>query len=282
MEQERISAEGHTLEDALKEASDRLQVDPSLLDFDYDLEHFRTESGRNRPVETVKISAWKASEESLAKKKADAAKRRESDKRSSSNRGEPERREEYVPAEGESMEGAESAKAWLQTLSQLLEIEATVDYKLRAANTAEMQMTSEQGGRLVGRRGSSLQSILLLFRAAMEKDHPDWSYTIEVNGGQPRERGGRSSERRPSERRSARGKLGQKDIKDLENLAQKLTRKVIKANRALVIRQNFNSFERRVIHMAVKEIEGVVTESFVDDGVKRIRILPESSETGEE
>jgi len=40
------------------------------------------------------------------------------------------------------------------------------------------------------------------------------------------------------------------------------------------IRRELNSFERRQVHMAVAEIEGVATESVGDGNVKKIVIVP--------
>ena len=44
------------------------------------------------------------------------------------------------------------------------------------------------------------------------------------------------------------------------------------------MRQTLNAFERRVVHQVVNAMEGVQTESFMDDDVKRIRIKPLAAE----
>ena len=39
-----------------------------------------------------------------------------------------------------------------------------------------------------------------------------------------------------------------------------------------------NSFERRIVHQTVQEIEGVVSKSVEVDGVKKVHILPAEQE----
>ena len=135
------------------------------------------------------------------------------------------------------------------------------------------------GGRLVGRRGAALKSISILNNAVSNVSHKDWSFQLEVLGGEKRsggrDRGDRRNDRR-GDRNDRRGRVNQKAAKDLEKLASKLAAKVIESGEEISIRQNLNSFERRVVHLHIQSIDGVKTESFMDEDVKRIRILPDS------
>ena len=54
----------------------------------------------------------------------------------------------------------------------------------------------------------------------------------------------------------------------------RLARKVLETGESVEIRRELNSFERRQVHMAVAEIEGVATESVGDGNVKKIVIVP--------
>ena len=47
---------------------------------------------------------------------------------------------------------------------------------------------------------------------------------------------------------------------------------------AEVIRKPLNSFERRIVHMEVAEIDGVATDTIEQDGERKIRIFADSGE----
>ena len=226
-----IYTEGETLSAAIMLAANQLGGEPNQVEYKFELDHFRTPEGRNKPVETVRISAWL---------------------------GEP-----------QDVSGAESAKDWLQKLTSLINVETKVQYRMTGDKSAEIVLKSDQGGRLVGRKGSSLKSIQTMLLAAMTKEFSDWKYRLEVSGG-------KKAEEEPKSRRS---KLSNHDIRKLENLAVKLSKKVINTKKPLLIRQALNSFERRVVHLKVQSIDGVSTESIMDKDVKKIRIVPDVEET---
>ena len=229
-----IYTEGETLSAAIILAATQLGGEPNQVEYKFELDHFRTPQGRNRPVETVRISAWL---------------------------GEP-----------QDVSGAESAKDWLQKLTTLINVETKVQYRITGDKEAEIILKSEQGGRLVGRKGSSLRSIETMLLGAMKNEFSDWKYRLEVSGGKKTE----------EEPRARRSKLSNHDIRKLENLAVKLARKVANTQKPLLIRQALNSFERRVVHLKVKSIDGVNTESIMDKDVKKIRIVPAENSQGSE
>lgn len=86
-----VTAEGRTVRDAVIEAAKLLGVPPGHVEHKLDITHFRTEDGRVRPVDTVKIIA-------------------------------------RAKAMGE-VGGAEAGKAWLDQLLGLMEIEANVLFR---------------------------------------------------------------------------------------------------------------------------------------------------------
>ena len=47
---------------------------------------------------------------------------------------------------------------------------------------------------------------------------------------------------------------------------------MINSGEALVVNGEYNSFERRIIHLAVQSTDGVDSESFMDGDVKRIQL----------
>ena len=97
------------------------------------------------------------------------------------------------------------------------------------------------------------------------------NFRLDVAGG----RKDRDDRRRDDKKR---GRDRKKNTSGLEKLAKQLSRKVKESNETIVMRQTLNAFERRVVHQVVNSIDGVQTESFMDDGVKRIRINPIASE----
>jgi len=62
----------------------------------------------------------------------------------------------------------------------------------------------------------------------------------------------------------------------LEDLARKLAEKV-KKNSRLEIMRPMNAFERRVIHMALSEVPGIITESVGEEPYRRVMIKIEDS-----
>ena len=95
-----IYTEGETLSAAIILAANQLGGEPNQIEYKFELDHFRTPEGRNKPVETVKISAWL---------------------------GEP-----------QDTSGAEAAKDWLQKLTALINVETKVQYRLIGDKEAEI------------------------------------------------------------------------------------------------------------------------------------------------
>ena len=80
-------------------------------------------------------------------------------------------------------------------------------------------------------------------------------------------------DRRRKDESSRRKRLGEQDISKIKRLAKKLAGQVLEQQQSVVIGKVFNNFERRIIHQTITEIEGVDTESFDDDGVRKIRLI---------
>lgn len=234
--EEKIAAEAETLFAALDQVAEKLGLSRDELDFSFDQTHFR-EKDRNKAVDSIRIFAWPKPEQDLT--------------------------------------GVNIGKDWIEKTLSLLEIEATISYKLNE-NNINIKITSEKGALIVGRKGSTLRSIQHVFLAAMKKEAPDWNFRLDVAGGRRERDDRRRDDRRRDDRRGGRDR--KKNTSGLERLAKQLSKKVVESNESLVMRQTLNAFERRVVHQVVNNIDGVQTESFMDDGVKRIRINPVGSE----
>ena len=250
----RISTEGDTLTSAIQLASQELGVSFEQVRYSFDHEHFKNSLGKGKAVDTVKIQAWVATEEEMedAKLKQKSA---------------PEKKSHPV---------AEAAKEWLSELMTSMNIPVEIDYTVKSEDShIVMLINSEKGGRIVGRKGFSLQQFKHLLNEVMNKSdaclEDSWNFSIDVLRNDSRDRDGRDRRRRDDSPR--RRKLGEQDVSKLKRLAKKLASQVIEQKQSVVIGKVFNNFERRIIHQTITDFNGVDTESFDDNGVRRIRLV---------
>jgi len=59
-------------------------------------------------------------------------------------------------------------------------------------------------------------------------------------------------------------------LKKLRELAVRLANEAMDSGEPVVMRRTLNSYERRVVHLAVEDMEGVVSESQGDGSHKQI------------
>jgi len=108
----------------------------------------------------------------------------------------------------------------------------------------------EDYGIVIGRRGETLDSIQYLTRLVANKTKLDGEYSrISINVGNYRE----------------------KRKNTLRELARKNSEKVLKYGRNVTF-EPMNPYERRIIHTAVQEIEGVTSHSVGADASRRVVI----------
>ena len=108
----------------------------------------------------------------------------------------------------------------------------------------------EDYGIVIGRRGETLDSIQYLTRLVANKTKLDGEYSrISINVGSYRE----------------------KRKNTLRELAKKNSEKVLKYGRNVTF-EPMNPYERRIIHTAVQEIEGVTSHSVGADASRRVVI----------
>jgi predicted RNA-binding protein Jag len=92
------------------------------------------------------------------------------------------------------------------------------------------------------------------------------------------DRGPRRDDRGP---RDSSGPRSDRDVERLKELARKLAATAIESGDPQIIRKPLNSFERRVVHVEIAEIQGVVSESQGDGALKTILIRPRRDGEGE-
>ncbi|MEL6342281.1 MAG: R3H domain-containing nucleic acid-binding protein [Myxococcota bacterium] len=297
--QEKVTAEGRTLGEALRKAAEVLGVPADFVSHEFDREHFRTPTGRSRGVDTVRIFAWSRGQQETA--------------------------------------GATAARDWLSGLIEKMGFESEIKVRIND-KTVDLLVSSSSNRHLVGRRGTTLRAIQQLMDATLAEAHEGWTFRIDVLGGDRdrdrdrdddrrgrdrdddrrgrdrdddrrgrdrdgdrrdrddgrRDRRGRDRDRdRDGDRRDRRRRRDRDDdrrgrgrgrrrndddVAALEQLARKLAKRVMETGKSIVVRQELNSFERRVIHVTVGDIDGVDSQSFMQDGVKRIRLMADGAE----
>ncbi len=256
-----ISAEGEDIKTALAAAATELGVDAGGLRYEVDKSWFRNENGSVVPRDTVKVIVWQR----------DASE---------------------VAVIGDTSK-------WMTELLKHLEIDGQVNVALADAAVA-VRIRCDKAGRLVGRRGRTLQAVEHLLAQSVGADHPDARFRIDVADTRKREdrdeRGGRRDrgerrdrgdrgERRDrgdrGERRDRGDRGGRRDKQDdarnqrrLEDLAKKIAKRVAKSGESEVVRKELNSFDRRIVHVTIAEVDGVGTRSIGDGNHKQIEIYP--------
>ena len=132
---------------------------------------------------------------------------------------------------------AEEARKYVENVLKAMGLEGiTVEVK-EGDGSAEIQLSGEQIGSVIGRRGETLDALQYL--AGLVANHVGNSYyRITINTGNYRE----------------------KREKTLEILGRKLAFKVVKTGRNVSL-EPMNPYERRIIHTAVHKVNGAISWS---------------------
>lgn len=153
------------------------------------------------------------------------------------------------------IEESESLKAASSYLKEILTGMGVADVKIDAYRAQDNEIIleldcGEDYGIVIGRRGETLDSIQYLTRLVANKYKAENEYSrISINVGNYREK-----------RKNA-----------LRELAKKNSEKVLKYGRNVTF-EPMNPYERRIIHTAVQEIEGVTSHSVGSDASRRVVI----------
>ena len=264
-----VTGEGELLTAAIQDAAKKLGVAPESVHHVLDRSWFRSATGSVIPRDTVRIIAWAQD-----------------------------------PVEQEALD---DARAWLQTVLQGMDVQAKVVGRITDGNHVHLMVDAEQAGRIIGKQGVTLKAIRHLLMQSVGADHQEHEFFIDVADRRPREDEGRGEERRESRgddrgrddrgprrddrgprrddrgpRRDDRGPRGRGEGRGegrgdaeqaaLRQLAQKLANKVLSSGNPEVIRRELNSFDRRLVHVTISEMEGVATRSIGEGSHKQVEI----------
>lgn len=122
-----------------------------------------------------------------------------------------------------------------------------------AENAFKLELQMEDAGRIIGRKGQTLEALELLLNRILHKndENAPWAI-IDVDGYTTGHTG--------AERRSGRGPIDAEEVARLEKLALDAAKEVRHWNRERRLGP-YMPAERRIIHTALKAVEGVTTES---------------------
>jgi predicted RNA-binding protein Jag len=274
-----VNAEGAHLKGAVIAAAGELGVTPAAVQFTIDKDWFKNPGGGSQPRDTVKIVAWVRN--------------------------------------AEEFEAATDAEKWLRGLVERMGFEGTVSADMQDGGVVILRVNlKDRTPHFVGRRGVTLQAIRHLLEQSVGADYPDKSFQLDVadnrpkrddddrgdrddrprgrgrdrddRGGRGRGRddrggGGRGRGRDRDDRGDRGGRGGDRDEANaarLGKMAENIGKRVAKTGEAEIVRKELNSFDRRVVHMAIADMEGVGSRSLGDGTHKQIEIYKDSGDAG--
>ncbi|MDR0932315.1 MAG: KH domain-containing protein [Victivallales bacterium] len=153
-----------------------------------------------------------------------------------------------------------------------------------------VKINSEDAGRIIGRKGQTLESLQLLLNRIMFKDDKDFPHVmLDIDGyargergtrpdfdGDDDDRAGRSEERRerPSRERRERRPRGEERESTKEQLELQAldAAKEVKRWGEPVTLPEMNAHDRRIIHVTLKEDSELTTESLGEGAYKKVVI----------
>ena len=148
---------------------------------------------------------------------------------------------------------AAKAAAYIKTIIASLNC-GEVDIKVSLKeNGALLLLTGDDLNIIIGRRGETLDAIQYL--SSLVANNGGGHYKISINVGNYRE----------------------KREETLTNLAKRVSAQALKSGKCRTL-EPMNPYERRIIHTAVQNIEGVVSGSFGEGSNRRVVIAPEGVE----
>jgi len=210
------------------------------------------------------IEAWEVTEEE--KKQKEAAAKKEASKK------EAEKKEEVikkaVPSEQKTVEKVKTTendsahfaegKAFLEDILQKMNMKATVEYAYdEVENTLNMNVSGEEMGVLIGKRGQTLDSLQYLTSLVVNKSGEHYIH-VKLDTENYRER--------------------RKET--LESLAKNIAYKV-KRTRKSVSLEPMNPYERRIIHSALQQDNFVMTKSEGEDPYRHVVVFYKRNKNGE-
>ena len=229
----KILITGKTIEEARKNAAAQLGAD--VDEIMYEVLENATSGFFGIITKPCKIAAWiEGNEEEIV----------EAPKPVETKKEEKPKKKERAIAQDKT-EGEKLAKEFLSTTLSQMGIEAELEFT-QTEEALEIVVSGENMGRVIGKRGETLDALQYLTSLVVNKDKEEY---IRIN---------LDSENYRAKRTVA-----------LEKLADKVADKVIRNKRNLTL-EPMNAFERRVIHSRLQGNEKLTTYSIGEEPSRRI------------
>jgi len=283
---ETAAVEGRDLSDAILGAAKELGVKKHQIKHTIDMSHFRSDLGTSVPKDTVKIIAWVDEDAPEEAPKSESRPRRERERK-------PRRESSDAPA-GEETEASKFAVKWFEGVIDALGVEGKVSGTGTDDRVHVRIQPEAKAGRLIGRRGSTLAAVRHLLGLALEQFG---DFTVDVDVADARDGGGRKSRDRDDRRSKSRdrddrkggrkgGRKGRGRDRDsggggsfpedkLKALARRAAEKAADTGKTITINLELNSYDRRIVHMEVSEVDGVSTRSVEKGDKKVVQVIPD-------
>ena len=283
-----VTAEGRSLKAALDEAASQLGVPLALVEHKLDLAHFRNNTGKGIGVDTVKIFAWSKNPTDVAPLMAAEAwmtgllhaMEREAKVR-------VERRGSAVVVsvdageEGRHLVGRGGTT--VRAIQHLLERSVGPQFpgiELRLDIVGgEPRRDDGDGPRPERRddRGDRRDDRPRDDRPRFDRPRDDRPRDDRPRDDRPRDDRPRDDRGPRGDRRDDRGprreRRGESDDDALRRLARKIGERVKETGETEMIRRDLNAYDRRIVHLEIKEVGGLLSRSIGEGRERRIEIL---------
>ena len=153
-------------------------------------------------------------------------------------------------------EGPSAAALAVETVGRILTAaKVNVSRTLRAANDPEVggpiiDLTGDDSGLLIGRRGQTLQALQFLVNLIVRKEFEDVRVALDVE---------RYRERRET---------------SLRDMASKVAANVVRNSRSVTL-EPMSPADRRIVHTTLTDFPGVTTESMGVGEDRKVTIMPQ-------
>lgn len=179
----------------------------------------------------------------------------------------------------------DDSRATLVKMLDFLGLEGTVKAEGRTSKI-NLYVSSNDAGRIIGRKGQTLESLQLILNKLMQKTNADFPKVyIDLDGYSSgrTERNGERRERSPRGERSSRRPEGRRSRErrddDFSGEDDNLRQQAIDASKEVrrwgepVTLPPMNSHDRRIIHIALENEADLVTESSGEGAMKSVTIM---------
>ena len=182
-------------------------------------------------------------------------------------------------AEEGTTEASDFAQEWFTTLLEHLKVEGTVEGTGSDERVHLRINPKSNAGRLIGRRGATLGAIRHLLSVALES-YGQLVIDVDVDDDRSRERKDERRDDRDDRKGRGRDKGRREDRgghpeEKLRKLAKRAAEMAIETGKTITINLDLNSYDRRIVHVAVSEIDGASTASVEKDDKKIVQVMPD-------